>query len=114
MVSRELIPPRPWRIVWTAFVVILTFALLFPFTGGFAKTTPDRAVTYTVSDPLGTPAWFLVSAFTESLHLSVQTFTLVGAEGLVPMGATRFLVDLEALLGMGFLALLVASLIREA
>jgi hypothetical protein len=114
MGDRELVPPNPWRLFAVAVAVILAFAVLFPFAGGFVDTTGDTSITYTVSDAFDAPASFVATVLAKSFHLSVLTFTLVGAEGLAPVGVTRFLVDLEALLGMGFLALLVASLIRDA
>lgn len=69
--------------------------------GGF-----DGAV---ISD---SPGFYLGTALSTGLHLSVQTFTTVGSHPR-PMGTAQYLVSLESLLGVGLIGLLWTSLIRS-
>lgn len=86
--TRHLIP--------VATAVILAFGLLYPAFGGFF-----------VSDE--GPPLSAIETFAISLHHSVLTFTLTGSNYNVD-GSARWLTMLEAIMGFGFLALLISTL----
>lgn len=114
MTVRQSMLTSPSRVVVAAIVVILVFALLFPFVGGFTETAPTgTTITYALDVSDLPESGLVVSILRRSLHLSVQTFTLTGASGYTTVVEARYLADLESLLGMGFLALFTASLVRE-
>lgn len=116
MVQRPAIPPRPRTLVATAIAVILVFAFLYPMTGHIEDLMlpeGNRAIGYLVSTPLDAPGYYATVVFPKSLYLSVTTFTLVGSNQVGAVGPARFLVALESMLGVAFLALLVASLVPE-
>lgn len=105
--------PSPPRTVGAAVVVIVACAFLYPLLGGVQDPASGTEVGVTVASPADAPRYYLTTVLPESLCFSVSTFAW-GASDLRPVGAARWLATLEALLGMGLFALLVASLARPA
>ena len=116
MEARQSLLSSPARVVGAALAVILLFGLLYPFVGGISERTSESgtAITYRLSPSDLSEAWLVAIVLPRGLELSLQAFTLNGSPLLRPVGAARYLAHVESLLGMGFVALLTASLIREA
>ena len=106
---------NPARVVGAAVVTILLFALAYPFAGTFAESVVATGAVVTYSLDLSNPpeTAYAVVVFKKSLQLSLQAFTLAGSTGIEPHGLARYLAYVESLLGMGFVAALAASLVRE-
>lgn len=100
----------PGRILGIGAVIVLFFAVLFPLTGPI-ETSAGQIIDF---NPVEDPVAYFRFSFPLGLHLSVRTFTLVGTTEITSGGFNDFLVDLEALTGMVFFALLVASLVNVA
>ena len=113
MQVRQFMLASPWRPVGAAVAVILLFTVLFPFTGFEESLSPNgQTITYVLNvSSLSDPAYVFI-VLERSFHLSVRTFALGGPANLTPVGNSAYLADLEALLGMGLLALFTASLVR--
>lgn len=110
---RQFVLASPWRPVGAAVVVILLFTVLVPF-AGFEESlsTTGRTVTYVLNvSSLSQPA-YVFTVLEKSFHLSIRTFALGGPTNFTPVGKSAYLADVEALLGMGLLALFTASLVR--
>ena len=113
MQIRQFMLASPWRPVGAAVFVILLFAALFPFAGfGESLPTTGQTVTYVVNVSDLPQLAYALFVFEKSLHLSVRTFALGGPSNFTLTGTSAYLADVEALLGMGFLALFTASLVR--
>jgi len=103
----------PYRVLGTALVVIVLFALLFPLTGGITETKDGRALAYVIRHPGDASPWWIGQVFLKSLYFSIVTFTTLGygdAQPLTP--SVRFLAGFEAVLGAILAALLVFVLAR--
>ncbi len=99
---------NPWRLVWWALGVILTWAVLYPISG-IVSTTSGGSISYASSETLID----VLRTFLTSLYLSAITFTTVGYGDFIPAGGiAHFLAGAEALLGLLFLGLFVWTLGR--
>lgn len=130
----------PWRVIATAFAVIVVCALIYPMTGGIQETVSQSAgpikeaaratnatnitetnpstrqvtVTWSVDQALEQEPWALVTLFLRSLYFSAITFTTLGYGDIAPVGnAARVVAGLESLVGAMLTALLVFVLSRR-
>lgn len=103
----------PFRILAVSFLVIITSALLYPFTGGIQEIQGGETITYTLENPEATPHWWLAQVFFKSLYFSVVTFATLGYGDIQPIGTpARVLASVETILGTLLSALLVFVLAR--
>lgn len=103
----------PFRILGSALVVIVVFALLFPLTGGIQEIQGERTLTYSIENPEDAPQWWIGRVLLRSVYFSIVTFTTLGYGDIQPIGlVARLLAGFEALLGALLAALLVFVLAR--
>jgi len=103
----------PFRVLVTAFLVVIVFAVLFPITGGIQETQGERVITYTLDDPTDAPQWWVAHVLFKSLYFSVVTFATLGYGDIQPIGTwARLLAGVETTLGTLLSALLVFVLAR--
>lgn len=104
----------PWRVVATSLVLILTCALLYPFTGGLREPIAGTVIAYSAADVASMSLKQLWSVLSTSLYFSVITFGTLGYGDIQPVGGwARALASVESLLGALLLALLVYVLTRS-
>ena len=131
---------NPWRVIATAFAVIVLCALIYPMTGGIQETvtqsvgpireaaratnatnvteanpaTRQVTVTWSLDHALRSEPWALVTLFLRSLYFSAITFTTLGYGDIAPVGnAARVVAGVESLVGAMLTALLVFVLSRR-
>jgi hypothetical protein len=104
---------NPWRIIAVSLLVIVSWAFLYPLTGGLTDTATGNSFGFVVETPADAPKYYLTTVFLKSLYFSVITFATLGYGDIVPIGgAARALATVETLLGSLLTALLVFVLSR--
>lgn len=103
----------PRRIVTLAILVVLVFTILFPFTGQIVDTTEQNNPTFSLGDVTDHPSYYTIHVLALSFHASVQTFSLSTSQGLLVTGPARYLADIEAFLGILFIAALAGSFFHK-
>jgi hypothetical protein len=130
----------PWRVIATAFVVILLCAIAYPLTGGIQETviqnvepvreaaratnatnitdtdptTEQVRVIWSLDDVTASEPWALFTLFLRSLYFSAITFTTLGYGDIYPVGnVARVITGMESLTGALLTALLVFVLSRR-
>lgn len=131
---------NPWRVIATAFAVIVVCAIAYPLTGGIQETvtqsvqpvkeaaqatnatnvtesnptTKRITVFWSIDDALASEPGALLTLFLRSLYFSAITFSTLGYGDIAPVGNTaRAVAGLESLLGALLTALLVFVLSRR-
>ncbi|WP_160135743.1 potassium channel family protein [Halococcus salsus] len=108
-----------WTVVYTALVVIVLSAVLYPLSavGGLRRSSSGAALTYATGGPLDpstvTGIRNLVAILAESLYFSVVTFTTLGYGDWVPLGYAKGLAMAESLIGTFIASLLIYVLARR-
>ena len=97
-------------------LVIVSFALVFPFVGGM-RTTSNQTIPYAFGDvlslPFNIPYW--VEVLWANFYFSMVTFTTLGYGDIQPASTTvQALASLESLIGALLMAFLVFVLGRRA
>ena len=104
---------NPWRIIGVSLLVILSWAFLYPLTGGLQDTATGNTFGLFVETPVDAPRYYLSTVFLKSLYFSVVTFATLGYGDIIPVGGpARALATVETLLGSLLTALLVFVLSR--
>jgi hypothetical protein len=103
----------PYRVLLTSLLVVVSAAVLYPFTGGIQESQGGQTITYALESPEDAPRWWLAQVLFKSLYFSVVTFATLGYGDIQPIGQwARLLAGVEALLGALLSALLVFVLSR--
>ena len=108
-----------WNVVYTALVVIVVSALLYPLSvvGGLRRSSSGEILTYATSGSLDllTLTGFenLVSVLLEGLYFSVVTFTTLGYGDWNPLGYAKGLAMAESIIGTFIASLLIYVLARR-
>lgn len=108
-----------WNVVYTALVVIVASALLYPLSivGGLQDSSSGEVLTYTTDGTLDlfstTGLENLLTIFLESLYFSVVTFTTLGYGDWNPLGYAKGLAMAESLIGTFIASLLIYVLARR-
>ena len=108
-----------WNVVYTALVVIVLSAVLYPLSvvGGLQRPSSGDLLTYATSGSLDlltiTGLRNLVSILTESFYFSVVTFTTLGYGDWIPLGYAKGLAIAESVIGTFIASLLIYVLARR-
>lgn len=101
------------HLVVGAVIIILLFAFVYPFTGGFISQDPQTAGFHYGSTSLFENPDTFLQIYLKSLEISIKSFTLTGVSNYTVLGVGRFLMGVESFLGMVFIALLSSSLANQ-